>query len=123
MAFRGAENPVLQRTIIALERAGRKNPGAGAYYRAAELLRRPTRKRAEVHCSKASAYAGEGKTIILVPGKLLLGRGKIIGKPTIACFTASAGARKAVTAAGGKVETLLSLVASNPNAKGVKVII
>ena len=122
MAYRGAENPLLQLTIVTLERAGRKNAGAGAYARAAELLRRPARNRAEVHTSKASSYAADG-TVVLVPGKLLLGTGPIKGKPVIACFAATEGAKKAIAAAGGKIETLISLVQKNPNAKGVKVII
>ena len=68
--------------------------------RVLELLQVASRKRRGVNISRLAAYAKEGATVV-VPDKVL-GAGTIKQKLTVAAVSFSAGAKKAIEAAGGK---------------------
>ena len=68
--------------------------------RVLELLSVASRKRTGVNISRIAAYAKEGATVI-VPDKVL-GAGAIKQKVTVAAVSFSAGAKKAIEAAGGR---------------------
>lgn len=93
----------------------------GIWKRTAELLSRPRRRRVEVNVSKIVEYAPEGSTI-LVPGKVL-GEGRMTKKLTVAAFSFSAGARKAMTEGGAKTISINELFAQNPEGKSVVILI
>ncbi len=93
----------------------------GVWKRTAELLGKPRRRRVEVNLSKIEAYAPEGSTV-LVPGKVL-GAGRMSRKLTIAAFSFSEGARKAISEGGAKIITIDELFAQNPEGKSVVILI
>jgi large subunit ribosomal protein L18e len=93
----------------------------GIWKRAAELLSKPRRNRVEVNLSKIEQYAPEGSTV-LVPGKVL-GAGKISRKLTIAAFSFSDGAKKAISEGGAKTLTIDELFSQNPDGKSVVILI
>ena len=61
------------------------------------------------------------KRQVLVPGKLL-GSGDVSGKPSVAAYRVSSGARLKIEAAGGRVMTIRELMDENPNGKGVRIL-
>ncbi|MCD6549568.1 50S ribosomal protein L18e [Candidatus Micrarchaeota archaeon] len=114
MVRRGFENPELRKTLVALERAGRKRK---VWKRVAELLSKPTRKRVTVNLSKISKLATDGSTVI-VPGKVL-GVGKLNKKVTVIAFSMSRSAEQKIKEAGSKPvllrpETVNDTILNNP---------
>ena len=75
---------------------------------------------AEPNLSRLSRYAAE-EDVVLVPGKLL-GSGDVSGKPSVAAYSVSTGARSKIEAAGGRVLTIRELMDENPGGKGVKIL-
>ena len=86
----------------------------------AARLERSRSNWAEPNLSRLSRHAAEEDTI-LVPGKLL-GSGEISGKPSVAAYSVSAGARSKIEAAGGRIMTIRELMKENPNGKGVRIL-
>ncbi len=89
--------------------------------RTAELLSRARRKRVEVNVRKIEKYASEGSTI-LIPGKVL-GAGRMTKKITIAAFSFSEGAKKAIIEGGAKMISINELFSQNSEGKSVIVFI
>jgi large subunit ribosomal protein L18e len=52
----------------------------------------------------------------------LLGSGDVLGKPSVAAYSVSAGARSKIEAAGGRVLTIRELMDENPKGKGVMIL-
>jgi len=75
---------------------------------------------AEPNLSRLSRHAVNEDTV-LVPGKLL-GSGDVLGKPSVAAYSVSAGARSKIEAAGGRVLTIRELMDENPKGKGVRIL-
>ena len=75
---------------------------------------------AEPNLSRLSRHAADEETI-LVPGKLL-GSGEVSGKPSVAAYSVSAGAREKIEAAGGRILSLAELMNENPNGSGVYIL-
>ena len=75
---------------------------------------------AEPNLSRLSRYAAE-EDVVLVPGKLL-GSGDVAGKPSVAAYSVSIGARSKIEAAGGRVLTIRELMNENPDGKGVRIL-
>ncbi len=98
-----------------------KKSKRGIWRRAAELLAKPRRKRVEVNVSKIESYAPDGSTV-LVPGKVL-GTGRISRKLTIAAFSFSESAKKAISEGGAKGMSIDELLAQNPEGKSVVILI
>ncbi|MBU0585968.1 50S ribosomal protein L18e [Candidatus Micrarchaeota archaeon] len=89
--------------------------------RTAELLSRPNRRRVEVNVSKIESYGLDGTTI-LIPGKVL-GSGKMSKKLTIAAFSFSEGAKKAIAESGSKIIGIEELANQNPEGKSVIILV
>ena len=75
---------------------------------------------AEPNLRRLSRYAAE-EDVVLVPGKLL-GSGDVAGKPSVAAYSVSIGARSKIEAAGGRVLTIRELMNENPDGKGVRIL-
>jgi len=75
---------------------------------------------AEPNLSRLSRHARNEK-MILVPGKLL-GSGDVEGKPSVAAYSVSAGARTKIEDAGGRILTIRELMKENPEGKEVRIL-
>ena len=75
---------------------------------------------AEPNLSRLSRHAANEDTV-LVPGKLL-GSGDVLGKPSVAAYSVSAGARSKIEAAGGRILTIRELMDENPKGRGVRIL-
>lgn len=93
----------------------------GIWRKVAHELSKPRRTRVEVNVSKVELYAKDGATI-LVPGKVL-GSGAFTKKVTIAAFSFSDGARKALAKSGSHVLSIEDLAAKNPEGKDVFILV
>ena len=101
-------------------KAQSRSTGAALWRDVAIRLESSRSNWAEPNLSRLSRTAGEDETI-LVPGKLL-GSGDVIGSPSVAAYSVSAGARSKIEAAGGRVMTIRDLMNDNPNGKGVRIL-
>ncbi len=101
-------------------KAQSRSTGAALWRDVALRLEASRSNWAEPNLSRLSRTAGENETI-LVPGKLL-GSGDIIGSPSVAAYSVSAGARSKIEAAGGRVMSIRDLMNDNPNGKGVRIL-
>ena len=111
-------NPQLVATIDNLKAITRDN-NAAIWRDIALRLEKPKRNWAEANLSKLERYAKDGETII-VPGKVLAA-GSISKKITVAAFSFSDAAAKAIVAAGGKTMTFEELAKENPKGTGVRI--
>ena len=75
---------------------------------------------AEPNLSRLSRHAST-EDMVLVPGKLL-GSGEVEGKPSVAAYSVSSGARTKIEGAGGRVLTIRELMKENPEGKGVRIL-
>ena len=75
---------------------------------------------AEPNLSRLSRHAAD-EDVVLIPGKLL-GSGDVAGKPSVAAYSVSTGARSKIEAAGGRVLTIRELMNENPDGKGVRIL-
>ncbi len=103
MIKRNIENKRLLQLANKLRKA--KKPFWG---KVRELLLKPRRKRIAVNISKIDKYSREGETII-VPGKVL-GTGTITKPIRIAAFSFSESAKRMIKEAGGKIESIETLL-------------
>ncbi len=94
-----------------------RETGSALWRDVAQRLESSRKNWAEPNLSRLSRHAGDA-SVVLVPGKLL-GSGDVVGKPTVAAFRVSEGARSKIEAAGGKVLSIPELMQENPNGKGV----
>ncbi len=111
-------NPQLVATIDNLKAITRDN-NAAIWRDIALRLEKPKRNWAEANLSKLERYAKDGETIV-VPGKVLAA-GSISKKITVAAFSFSDAAAKAIVAAGGKTMTFEELAKENPKGTGVRI--
>ena len=111
-------NPQLVATIDNLKAKTRETEAA-IWRDIALRLEKPKRNWAEANLSKLERYAKDGETII-VPGKVLAA-GSISKKITVAAFSFSKAAAKAIVEAGGKTLTLEELAEANPKGTGVRI--
>ena len=111
-------NPQLVATIDNLKAITRDN-NAAIWRDIALRLEKPKKNWAEANLSKLERYAKDGETII-VPGKVLAA-GSISKKITVAAFSFSDAAAKAIVAAGGKTMTFEELAKENPKGTGVRI--
>ena len=52
----------------------------------------------------------------------MLGSGDVLGKPSVAAYSVSAGARSKIEAAGGRILTIRELMDENPKGRGVRIL-
>ncbi|MBI5228485.1 50S ribosomal protein L18e [Candidatus Micrarchaeota archaeon] len=116
---KGPENPVVQRLIVVLEKASKKNK-AGIWKRAAELLKKSSRRRVQVNLYKIDKHSSEGDTI-LVPGKVL-GVGEIKKGILVVALDFSASAKAKIEKSGGSISGIEKLVEISPKGTGVKIL-
>lgn len=116
----GPTNFELRRLAHELRRASRLY-NAPAWRYVAELLLRPTRRRAIVNLSKINRYARGGE-VVVVPGKVL-GAGTLDKPVTVAAYTFSREALRKIKAAGGRAITLKQLLEENKTARGVRILV
>ena len=101
-------------------KAQSRSTGAALWRDVALRLETSRSNWAEPNLSRLSRTAGEDETI-LGPGKLL-GSGDVIGSPSVAAYSVSAGAREKIEAAGGRILSLAELMNENPNGSGVYIL-
>ena len=111
-------NPELVATIDSLKAKTRETEAA-IWRDIALRLENPRKNWAEANLSKIERYAKEGETIV-VPGKVLAA-GRIDKKVTVAAYSFSEAAAKAIVAAGGKTLTFEELAKANPKGSGVRI--
>lgn len=109
-------NQGLVATIDQLKEQSRET-GAALWRDVATRLSKSRSNWAQPNLSRLSRYAPEDSTVV-VPGKLL-GSGDVVGSPTVAAYSVSAGARAKIEQAGGTVMSLDELMSKNPEGKGV----
>jgi large subunit ribosomal protein L18e len=119
MVNSGSTDPNTRALINALRRASTKNE-AKIWRQVAELISRPTRKRAAVNVGKIGRYTN-ANDIVVVPGKVL-GSGLLPHKVTVAALNASATARSIIVGAGGSLITINELLNKHPKGTGVTII-
>ena len=103
--------------MIDLLKEQSRETGSALWRDVALRLSRSRSNWAQPNLSRLSRHAPEGAPV-LVPGKLL-GSGDISGKPVVAAYSFSTGARDKIEAAGGKVLSLGELMEQNPSGTGV----
>lgn len=111
-------NPQLVATIDNLKAKTRETEAA-IWRDIALRLEKPKSNWAEANLSKLERYAKDGETII-VPGKVLAA-GSISKKITVAAYSFSAAAAKAIAEAGGKTMSIEELADANPKGTGVRI--
>ncbi len=112
-------NPMMRRTLVLLERAGKKE-GAPIWRQAGKLLGASALDKVEVNLGRLSRIADEG-VALLVPGKVL-GSGQIEKKVTVGAFSFSAAARSKIAAKGGTAMSISEFVKKHPKGRGVKLV-
>ena len=113
-----ATNPKIVELVQNLKIESYKND-AKVWKDIAKRLSKPARQRAEVNISKINRYTKEDY-VVIVPGKVL-GAGKLGHKLTVAAFSFSESAKKAIEEAGGRCLTIEELIKENPKGSMVKI--
>jgi large subunit ribosomal protein L18e len=114
-----ATNPVLRRTSVMLERAGKKGK-APIWSEASAMLSSPTKARVEVNLGRISRVTGEGEAVF-VPGKVL-GTGVVGRKIVVGAFAFSSAARSKIEASGGSALSVEEFLKKYPKGSGVKLV-
>ncbi|HXY56587.1 MAG TPA: 50S ribosomal protein L18e [Nitrososphaerales archaeon] len=112
-------NPLLRRSTVTLEKAGRKQK-APIWTTASAMLSSPSRTRVEVNVGRISRIAKDGEAIF-VPGKVLAG-GVLEGKIIVGAFAFSMEARSKIEASGGKALSVDEFLKKYPDGSGVKLV-
>ncbi|RLI34371.1 50S ribosomal protein L18e [Candidatus Bathyarchaeota archaeon] len=115
----GTVNPERLRTIKLLKKLARKHE-AKIWWRLAEFLEKPKRRRVAVNVSRINRYTKPGD-VAVIPGKAL-GAGIIDHPVTVAAFNFSEKAKRKIEAAGGKCLTIEELAEANPKGSNVKIL-
>ncbi len=106
--------------LIGQLKAQSRDTGAALWRDVALRLEKSRKNWSQPNLSRLSRHAADEK-MVLVPGKLL-GSGEVSGKPTVAAFSFSDGARQKIEAAGGSTMTIAELMDKNPSGSGVYVL-
>lgn len=114
-----ASNPVLRRTSVMLERAGKKQK-AQIWGVASAMLSNPAKTRVAVNLGRISRVADEGQAIF-VPGKVL-GTGTMGKKLTVGAYSFSAGAKSKIEASGGSALSVEEFLKKYPKGSGVRLV-
>ncbi|MDG7011801.1 MAG: 50S ribosomal protein L18e [Nitrososphaerota archaeon] len=114
-----ASNPVLRRTVVMLEKTGRKQK-ARIWSDASKLLSAPAGTRVEVNLGRISNVAGDAGAVF-VPGKVL-GTGAAGKKLVVGAFSFSASARSKIEATGGAALSVEDFLKRYPKGSGVKLV-
>ncbi len=110
-------NPILRKTAVMLERAGKDAP---IWRDAAEALTRPALTKVQVNVGRISRIASEGGAVF-VPGKVL-GGGMIDKKVAVGAYAFSQSARAKILAAGGSALDATEFLGKHPKGSGVKLV-
>jgi len=114
----GPTNTILKDLIKDIRTHGYKDK-SGFLLRLAELLEKPTRRKAEVNLSKLNRVCKENE-VVVVPGKVLDG---LLNKPlTVAAINFSYKAKVNIEKAGGKVLTIKELIHKDSKGSNVRII-
>jgi large subunit ribosomal protein L18e len=114
-----ASNPVLRRTEVMLEKAGKKQK-APIWRDASSLLSSPGKTKVEVNLGRISRVADNGQAIF-VPGKVL-GTGVMDRKVIVGAFAFSAQAKSKIEASGGSALSVDQFLKKYPKGSGVKLV-
>ncbi len=114
-----ASNPVLRRTSVMLERAGKKQDAA-IWSEASALLSSPGKNSVEVNLGRISRLT-DGVDAVFVPGKVL-GTGVIDRKLVVGAFSFSTAARSKIEASGGAALSVEEFLKKYPKGSGVKLV-
>jgi len=114
-----SSNAGLRRTVVMLERAGRKQK-IPVWKDASQLLARPASLKVEVNVGRISRIAEVGAKV-LVPGKVL-GSGSVEKKVVVGAFSFSASARKKIESGGGSALTIEEFLKKYQEGSGVIVV-
>jgi large subunit ribosomal protein L18e len=109
-------NKVLRSQAVMLERKGRKE-GIGIWRDAAASLAAPKSTETVVNVTRLSR-AGDGKSPLFVPGKVL-GTGPLDKKLIVGAFSFSESARTKIESAGGEALEIEEFVTRYPGGNGV----
>ncbi len=112
-------NPILRRTLVLLERAGKQHD-APIWSTASRLLGATATTKVEVNLGRISRMAKDGEPVF-VPGKVL-GSGLIDKKVIVGAFSFSGSARGKIMAKGGSAMSVEDFVKMFPNGSGVKLV-
>jgi large subunit ribosomal protein L18e len=97
-----------------------RSTGSALWRDVAARLEKSRSNWAEPNLSRLSRHAVD-EDIVFVFGKLL-GSGDVLGKPNVAAYSVSSGARSKIEAAGGRVMSIRELMDENPKGKGVRIL-
>ena len=114
-----ASNPVLRRTAVMLEKAGKKHK-ARIWSDASALLSNPAGTRVEVNLGRISRVVGEAQAVF-VPGKVL-GTGVAGKKMVVGAFSFSTSARSKIEATGGAALSVEDFLKKYPKGSGVRLV-
>lgn len=106
-------NDELVRTVI----AAKKNK---EWFRIAEILSSPRRKRIDVNLDEIEKNL-EGKTVLIIPGKVL-SQGEVSKKGKIVAFKFSEKAKEKLIKAGCEIGTIVDEIKKNTDAKDIKIL-
>ena len=106
--------------LISDLKAQTRSTGSALWRDVAQRLEKSRSNWAEPNLSRLSRYAAN-EDMVLVPGKLL-GSGEVAGKPNVAAYSVSSGARSKIEDAGGRVITIRELMNENPEGAGVRIL-
>ncbi len=112
-------NPLLRKTLVLLERAG-KEQKAPIWTTASRMLGRTAGTKVEVNLGRLSRLAKEGEALF-VPGKVL-GFGTIDKKLTVGAWSFSQSARVKISSTGGSALSVEQFVKKYPDGSGVKLV-
>ncbi len=114
-----AANPVLRRTSVMLEKAGKKGK-APIWDKASAMLSAQTKNRIEVNLGRISRIAADGEAVF-VPGKVL-GTGVLGRKVIVGAFSFSSSARSKIESSGGSALTVEEFLKKYPKGSGVRLV-
>ncbi len=112
-------NPRIRMLYKKLEMVSKKQK-ADIWKSIARTLEGPSQNWAEVNLDKLNRLTKE-KEVIVVPGKVL-GAGSLTHSVEVYAFNSSAGAKKLIQSAKGKIGTIEELIEKNPKGRGVRII-
>jgi len=114
-----SSNPLLRRTSVMLERAGKKQK-APIWIEASSMLSAPAKNIVEVNIGRISRVTGAGEAVF-VPGKVL-GTGLIDRKLIVGAFAFSSAARSKIESSGGAALTVEEFLKKYPKGSGVRLV-
>ncbi len=116
---RKPENQHIRNLISSLKTQASKN-NAPIWRRVASELEKPKKQQRIVNFSRINSFAKNGD-ILLIPGKLLAGGGKLEKKVTLIPVNASEKAIEKLKDSGSKISTIEEIFKSNPKGNKLRV--